>query len=64
MNAETIIQEVELIAWSMAEAEALERRTHKIRMDAARMLARIKTDMGDALAEAVKKKAKETPQET
>ena len=56
MNAETIIQEIELATWAMAEAESLEKRAHKLRVDATRTLAKVRLEMVDALEEAKQKR--------
>ena len=56
MNAETIIQEIELATWAMAEAESLEKRAHKLRVDATRTLAKVRLEMVDALEEVMQKR--------
>ena len=60
MNAETIIQEIELATWAMAEAESLEKRAHKLRVDATRTLAKVRLEMVDALEEAKQKRNAES----
>jgi hypothetical protein len=49
MNAEIIIRKMELAAYEMAEAEACERRAHKLRLDATKRIAAVHKEMTLAL---------------
>lgn len=51
MTAQNITRELELATWEMAEAEACERKAHKLRYEASRRIASVHREMIDAMEE-------------
>ncbi len=49
MNADSILKEMELAAWELAEAEAAERRAHQLRKSASKRIASFHANFKAAL---------------